>query len=89
MTSFDLVLNLTLKEWEQIDMEIDGNLERIYQNCRTGYKTRTDPRISIKTHLEDLHVSLTAEMISRINNPTAFNQVCKNIMRYSYVTVIT
>lgn len=62
------------KEWEQIDMEIDGNLERIYQNCRTGYKTRTDPRISIKTHLEDLHVSLTAEMISRINNPTAFNQ---------------
>lgn len=62
------------QEWEQIDMEIDGNLERIYQNGRTGYKTRTDPRISIKTHLEDLHVSLTAEMISRINNPTAFNQ---------------
>ena len=73
-----------LKEWEQIDMEIDGNLERIYQNCRTGYKTRTDPRISIKTHLEDLHVSLTAEMISRINNPTAFNQVCKK-----YYAIIT
>ena len=64
------------QEWEQIEIEIDGEIDVIYQHRTSNIKTRTDPRISIKTHLEELHVTLTAEMISRINNPTAFTQVC-------------
>ena len=63
------------KEWEEIELEIDGNCEKIYQNRNSNIKTRTDPRISIKTHLEELHVNYTAEMISRINNPTAYTTV--------------
>jgi hypothetical protein len=59
-------------EWEEVELEIDGSIERIYENRNSNIKTRTDPRISIKTHLEELHVTYTAEMISRINNPTAF-----------------
>lgn len=66
------------KEWEQIEIEIDGEIDVIYQHRTSNIKTRTDPRISIKTHLEELHVTLTAEMISRINNPTAFAQTKDN-----------
>ena len=69
-----------VQEWEQIEIEIDGEIDVIYQHRTSNIKTRTDPRISIKTHLEELHVTLTAEMISRINNPTAYTQVCGSVI---------
>ena len=34
----------------------------------SNLNTRNDPRVPIKEHLEELHVTLTAQMISMINN---------------------
>ena len=65
------------KNWEVIKLKIDLNEETFFKNIGTNENTRQDPRLPIKTHLEELHVQLTAEMISRINNPSAFNPVSK------------
>ena len=63
------------KYWEMVINKIDGIEETYFRNSETCQNTRQDPRIPIKTHLEELHCQLTTEMISRINNPSAFNPV--------------
>jgi len=61
--------------WELVTNMIDGKEEVYFRNAETSQNTRHDPRIPIKMHFEELHCQLTAEMISRINNPSAFNPV--------------
>ena len=63
------------KNWEIVKTEIDGKDETYFRNSESGQNTRQDPRLPIKTHLEELHCQMTTEMISRINNPSAFNPV--------------
>jgi len=70
------------KNWEMVKTEIDGKEETYFTNNETGQNTRQDPRVPIKTHLEEQHCQLTTEMISRINNPSAFNPVSQNFENF-------
>ena len=65
------------KGWEMISNTIDGKEEIFFRNFENDQNTRQDPRIPIKVHLEELHCQLTTEMISRLNNPSAYNPVIK------------
>ena len=70
------------KGWEMISNTIDGKEEIFFRNFENDQNTRQDPRIPIKVHLEELHCQLTTEMISRLNNPSAYNPVNKFILNH-------
>lgn len=73
------------KGWEMISNTIDGKEEIFFRNFENDQNTRQDPRIPIKVHLEELHCQLTTEMISRLNNPSAYNPVNKFILNHDWI----
>lgn len=59
------------KHWLKKVLVIDDVVEIYFHNTQSNLNTRNDPRMPIKEHLEELHVTLTAQMISLINNSCA------------------